>query len=73
MQVVAAALLIPLKKKDGGIRPAAVGEVIRCLTSKILATSELMWEVSQSLSPLQMGVGFQGAYELFAKGLSNIC
>ena len=50
--------LIPLRKKDGGIRPLVVIELLRSLVSKLC-----LQEVSSSLrtlQPLQIGVGGSG-------------
>ena len=54
--------LIALPKKDGGIRPIAVGQTLRRLTSKLVnsyATERLV----TSLSPIQLGVGVSGGVE----------
>jgi hypothetical protein len=54
--------LTALAKPNGGVRPIAVGEVIRRLVAKCL-----MARVKQSaqalLAPLQMGVAVQGGAE----------
>ena len=53
---LAGATLTALPKKDDGIRPVAVGEVLRRLTAKCLciAYKELS---SSCFFPLQIGVG----------------
>ena len=50
------ATLIACRKKNGGLRPIAVGEVLRRLTSKCLACL-VQQDAVQALSPLQVGVG----------------
>ena len=53
------ASLLPCKKKDGGLRPIAVGEVLRRLSSKC-ATRAVLPDALSILSPLQVGVGLPG-------------
>ena len=48
--------LIALRKKDGGIRPIAVGCYWRRLTSKA-ANNRVMQSLAEDFSPLQLGVG----------------
>ena len=57
-----AARLTPLKKKSGGVRPIASGEVLRRLVSKVLCT-HFRAEFVQLLSPVQLGVGVPRAAE----------
>lgn len=47
--------LLAIKKKDGGHRPIAVGEVLRRLTSKCLS-HVVQGEVLSSLTPHQLGM-----------------
>ena len=54
--------LFAARKKDGGHRPIAVGEVLRRLISKCLAF-ESAAKASEILSPLQVGVGVRGGVE----------
>ena len=49
------ASLLPYKKKAGGLRPIAVGEVLRRLTSKC-AMKSVQCIVLEILAPLQLGV-----------------
>ena len=49
-------------KKRGGIRPVAVGEVLRRLCSKCLAT-KVAPAAAAYLTPLQFGVGVKGGCE----------
>ena len=53
------------KKKDGGLRPIAVGEVLRRLTSKA-AASAVASKAATHLSPLQLGVGVKNGCESIA-------
>jgi len=48
----------PLIKNGSGVRPIAVGEVLRCLNSK-LASSAVGHIAVEHLSPLQVGVGIK--------------
>ena len=50
--------LIPLNKKDSGIRPIVVGEFLRSMVSK-LALKEVD-HTPQALQPAQNGVGGKG-------------
>ena len=50
------ATLIPLKKKDGGIRPIAVGQTLRRLVAKCLSRRVAV-TVGADLVPLQLGCG----------------
>ena len=68
---IAAARLIPLLKASGGIRPVAVGEVLRRLTSKVLQRS-FSTRLTGALAPLQLGVGVRGATEQIARKLRRI-
>ena len=50
------ARLIPLIKKDGGVRPMAVGETLRRLACK-LALSSIKTDIPTFFHPQQLGVG----------------
>jgi hypothetical protein len=54
--------LVPIIKKDGGIRPIVVGEVIRRLISKLCVTA-VFQDAREYLQPLQLGVGEKGGCE----------
>jgi len=54
--------LIALSKKDGGLRPIAIGYTLRRLTAKI-ANTYATKKMSATLSPLQLGVGTAGGME----------
>ena len=56
------ASLTALKKKDGGIRPIAVGNVFRRLAAKIACRREMQL-LSDELRPVQLGVGVPGGCE----------
>ena len=56
------ARLIPFAKPDGGIRPIAVGEVLRRLVAKVALKLSIQKAVAY-LAPLQQGVGVKGAAE----------
>ena len=60
-----AANLTALRKKDGGIRPIAVGNVFRRLASKI-AAKRVIPELRRQLPPVQLGVGVSGGCEAAA-------
>ena len=50
------------QKKDGGVRPIAVGEIMRRLVSKC-AASAVSDKAATILSPLQLGVGIRNGCE----------
>ena len=56
------ATLLPFIKKDGGIRPIAVGLTLRRLVSKI-ANSSAIESCTTTLAPTQLGVGVKGGAE----------
>ena len=55
--ILCAGRLIPLKTKDGGVRPLAVGEVLRRVVGKFLLWNPHVVEQVKVLQPLQLGVG----------------
>ena len=57
---ITSAPVYPLIKNGSGVRPIAVGEVLRRLTSK-LASSAVRHTAVEHLSPLQVGVGIKMA------------
>ena len=65
------ASLLPCKKKDGGLRPIAVGEVLRRLTSKCVARAVLP-DALPILSPLQVGVGIPGGCEAILHSVMDV-
>ena len=60
-----AAKLTALRKKDGGIRPIAVGNVFRPFATKI-AAKRVMPELRRQIPPVQLGVGISGGCEAAA-------
>ena len=80
MSYLCGATLLASQKKTGCLRPIAVGEVLRRLISKCLATvsCHIAYE---SLAPLQLGVSIKGGCEaiihsvthLLASTTSNSC
>ena len=56
------ATLLASKKTDGGLRPIAVGEVLRRLSSKCISKAVRL-EAFEVLIPLQVGVGIQAGCE----------
>ena len=60
-----AANLTALRKKDGGIRPIAVGNVFRRLASKI-AVKRVIPELRRQQPPVELGVGVSGGCEATA-------
>ena len=65
------ASLLPCLKKGGGLRPIAVGEVLRRLTSKCAARAVLP-DALQILSPLQVGVGLPAVCEAILYSVTNV-
>ena len=63
-----AANVTALQKKDGGIRPIAVGSVFPRLASKI-AAKRVIPELRRQLPPVQLGVGVSGGCEAAAQML----
>ena len=58
-----AASLVPLRKKDGGVRPIAVGDVLKRVIGKfLLKDGDVRHEVA-ALGPRQCGVGVPFAAE----------
>ena len=56
------ATLLAVKKKNVGLRPIAVGEVLRRLTSKCLSRA-VQSDAFDVLTPLQVGVGVKAGCE----------
>ena len=65
------ASLLPCKKKNGGLRPIAVGEVIRRLVSKCAAKSVLP-EALEILVPQQLGVGVPSGCEAIVHAVASL-
>ena len=69
-RVLCASSLIPLRKKDGGVRPIAVG--VRRVVGKCLLRSEAVTMELASLQPRQCGVGVRNAAEMVGMGLQRL-
>ena len=65
------ATLLASKKKDGGLRPIAIGETLRQLVSKCLAFS-VCHSAASTLLPLQVGVGTKGGAEAAVHAINLI-
>jgi hypothetical protein len=64
--------LLPLRKKDGGIRPVAVGETFRRVTEKALIKMPATQAVMASLAPTQTAFGGKNACELVAMTFQHL-
>ena len=65
------ARLISLKKKDGGIRPIAVGLTIRRLAAKI-CNAKIVGKANALFAPKQLGFGVKGGAEAAVHALRKI-
>ena len=65
------ATLLACVKKSGGLRPIAVGEGLRRLTSKCLSRA-VQVEAISTLSPLQVGVGVRTGCEAIVHSVSRV-
>ena len=70
-EVLCASSLIPLQKKDGGVRPIAVGDTLRRVIGKCLLGSEAVKTELACLRPRQCGVGVKNAAEMVGMGLQR--
>ena len=61
-EIIFGGRLIALQKKDGGIRPIAVGYTLRRLATKS-ANAQVITRRSKELVPLQVGVSVAGGAE----------
>ncbi|XP_055334990.1 uncharacterized protein LOC129586034 [Paramacrobiotus metropolitanus] len=59
--------LIALRKKDGGLRPIAVGLTLRRIVAKIVCT-KVADRVTATLCPLQLGFNIRGGAEAIVHG-----
>jgi len=64
--------LIPLVKRDNGVRPVAVGDTLRRLVGKVLLATPLAREQVGALHPVQVGVGVRNATESVAMGMQSL-
>ena len=67
----AGAALVALNKKNGDIRPIAVGEIIRRLVSKCCC-ADMRSEAAEELAPRQVGVGVAGGGEAVTHTVSAV-
>ena len=65
------ATLLACNKKNGGLRPIAVGEVLRRLTSKCVSRA-VHTDATEVLSPLQVGVGIPVGCESIVHSVVNL-
>ena len=70
-EVMCASSLIPINKKDGGIRPIAIGDTLRRVVGKAIVRSPNVVADLQKLQPRQTGVGVKGAAELVGMGIQR--
>ena len=68
---IAGAPIFPLKKRFGGIRPVAVGEVIRRLVAKMLANDGRVKVKAEKIFKEvgQLGVGIKGGAEIVVQAM----
>ena len=59
------ASLIPLSKKDGGVRPIAIGQTLRRVVAKCIG-GRVIHSVGGDLAPLQLGCGVPRGCEVAA-------
>ena len=65
------ARLIPIAKKDGGIRPIAIGTIFHKLISSAIMCN-LKEKLPRTFSPVQFGVGMPGGAENIVHGIRNL-
>ena len=68
---ISGARLHAANKKDGGIRPIAVGNLIRRLVSKLFSYG-LMKKAVERLAPHQLGVGVRGGCEAILHAVRQV-
>ena len=71
-RVLCASSLVPLQKKDGGIRPVAVGDTMRRVVGKFLLRTGIVREQVATLRPRQCGVGVPFAAEHVGMGMCGL-
>ncbi len=62
VKILYGANLCALNKKDGGIRPIAVGSTLRRIASKV-ACKNVQEQLSSYFNPVQLGYGTKGGCE----------
>ena len=70
-QLISAAPLIALRKKDDGIRPIAIGETLRRLTAKICLQKNHA-AITQYFSPYQVGLNVKCGGEAIVHSVASI-
>jgi hypothetical protein len=70
-EILASAKLIGISKKDGGVRPIAVGEILRRLASKCCC-SLIQARAQEYFAPLQVGVGTRGGTEALIHATASL-
>jgi hypothetical protein len=68
---LAGAPIIPLAKKDNGIRPIAIGETLRRLVSKVCVFATKS-EMSEFFSPIQVGINVKCGAEGIIHSISRM-
>jgi hypothetical protein len=68
--LIAGGPLIPLLKKDGGIRPITIGEILKRITSKI-ALRKTVKKFQALTEGIQLGVGIKNGIEAVIHCLNN--
>ena len=58
-EIIYGSRLIVLKKKDGGLRPIAIGYTLRRLTAKY-ANKYVTAKLASHFAPIQLGIGTPG-------------
>ena len=66
MKLLTAARLVPIGKRGGGVRPIAVGDVLRRLAARCLFQAVLP-QATTHLLPTQVGIQVSGAAEMVAR------
>ena len=69
--ILLCARLIPITKKDGGIRPIAIGTIFHNLISSAIMCN-LKEKLPGTFSPVQFGVGMPGGAENIVHGIRNL-
>lgn len=70
-QIIASAPVIPLQKPEGGVRPIAIGEIIRRLVSKT-AIAAYREQILDMFVPLQLGIGVPAGAESIVHAVSKL-
>ena len=71
-EIICGSNLIPLNKKDGGIRPIAVGDTLRRVMGKAFLRSPKVLSDLEQLQPRQCGVGVRAAAEMVGMGVQRL-